>query len=135
MAVDPRTDLSDLVRARRAELSLSLRKFVERCIDPEDPEGGPLWKIGPLSRLEKNLSIEAPTAPALRALAEGLRLAPGVVQAAAAAQFFGIDPVWSDDREVRALVHGYRAMAPDDQARVRELIRAWSRPPSQTNGP
>ncbi|MFI5755657.1 XRE family transcriptional regulator [Streptomyces sp. NPDC051569] len=124
-----RTDLSDLVRQRREELGLSLRKLADRCIDPEDAQGGPLWKYGVIDRLEKVLPVIPPLLPELRALAAGLQLPLELVKEAAGAQFFGIDTVWSDDHRVRSLVHDFQSMSPDDQDRVQALMKAWRRTP------
>ncbi|WP_157877449.1 isocitrate/isopropylmalate dehydrogenase family protein [Streptomyces odonnellii] len=131
MADSPsRTDLSDLVRERRTERGLSLRKLEERCIDPEDPERGPLWKFGVISRLERNLPVIPPQLPELRALAAGLELPLWRIQEAAGGQFFGIDTMWSDS--TRAMVHDYEAMSPDDRERVRDLMRTWRARPEAT---
>ncbi|GAA3727601.1 helix-turn-helix transcriptional regulator [Streptomyces tremellae] len=132
---EPRHDLAELVRSRRAELGLSLRKLAEQCVDPDRPDGGHLWKHAVINRLEKGLPIIPPRLPELRALAAGLRLPLGAVQDAAGAQFFGIDSVWSEGREARALVHDFNSLSPDDQQRVRELVRAWgARPPKRHDG-
>ncbi|QXE36176.1 XRE family transcriptional regulator [Streptomyces sp. GMY02] len=128
-----RTDLSDIVRNRRAELGLSLRKLAERCIDPENPASGPLWKFGVVDRLEKGLPILVPQTPELRALAAGLKLPPTLIKEAAGAQFLGLDTVWADDHETRAMVHDYQAMSPADRERVRDLMRAWSNHPKATD--
>jgi transcriptional regulator with XRE-family HTH domain len=128
-----RTDLSDLVRNRRAELGLSLRRLADRCIDPEDQQAGPLWKFQVINRLEKGLPIIPPQLPELRALAAGLDVPLGLVKEAAGSQFFGIDTVWSDDHSTRAMVHDYQAMGPEDQQKVRDLMRTWSKR-SRTSG-
>jgi hypothetical protein len=120
-----RADLSDLVRARIEELGISVRSLADAAIDPENPEGEPLWKRGTLDNLLKGNVVKAPTLPQLRALAAGLRLPLGRVQEAAGAQWFGIDTVWSEGAEVRALVHDFAGMTPEDQARVRAIIRSW----------
>lgn len=141
-----RTDLADLVRTRRGELKLSLRALADLCVDPADP-GEPLWKFGVLHRLEKGLPILRPGGPELRALAAGLRLPADDVKTAADSQFHdipndataprpsSIDTVWSEDRKTRAMVRDYESMTPEDQERVRQLMRAWSkRPASDING-
>lgn len=125
-----RTDLSDLVRDRRAELALSLRKLADKCVDPEDPTAGPKWKFGVIDRLEKGQPVIPPQLPELRALAAGLQLPLALLQEAAAAQFFGMDTVWSEDRSARTLVHQFQAMTPEDQAKVRALIEACSSAPT-----
>lgn len=131
-----RTDLSDLVRDRRAELRLSLRTLAELCIDPQSPEDGPLWKFGVINRLEKRLPIVPPQLPELRALGAGLQLPLSLIQEAAGSQFLGIDTVWSADRKTRALVRDFKAMSPQDQERVHALMKTWGNPPeaSKSNG-
>lgn len=138
-----RTDLADLVRTRRGELGLSLRKLAEQCIDPEDP-GEPLWKFGVLHRLEKGLPILRPSGPEVRALAAGLRLPVDDVKNFVDAEFLditnetptpNITTVWSEDHKTRAMVRDYESMDPEDQEKVRQLIRTWSnRPASEVNG-
>lgn len=119
-----RTDLSDLVRNRRAELALSLRALAARCINPDAPDAGPVVDHNWIDRLEKNLLREIPDYGRLAGLHAGLQVPLGLVQEAAGAQFFGIDTVWSDDDEVRALVHDYRDMSPEDQAWVRAIVQS-----------
>ncbi|MFF2640351.1 XRE family transcriptional regulator [Streptomyces niveus] len=120
-----RTELSDLVRDRRAELGLSLRGLADRCVDPKGREAGPLWKFGALGRLEKRQPVIPPQLPELRALAVGLDLPLEQVKEAAGSQFFGIDTVWSED--VRAMVRDYEAMTSDDRERLRLAMAAWKR--------
>lgn len=119
-----RTDLSDLVRQRMAELGQSFRTLEAACIDPEDPAAGPLWKRTTIDCLSKGQRIKAPEFPQLRALAAGLGLPLGQIQEAAGAQFFGIDTVWSADGKVRALVEGFREMDAEDQAKVLAIMEA-----------
>ncbi|MFM9368166.1 XRE family transcriptional regulator [Streptomyces sp. Da 82-17] len=118
------TELRDLVRNRRAELRLSLRALAERCVDPEDPDAGPLWNHATLGNLETK-TIKAPRLPELRALAAGLDVPLGLVQEAAGRQYLGIDTVWADDRETRTMVHAYRELDPDDRAKIRAIIESW----------
>lgn len=120
-----RTDLSDLVRDRKEELGKSYRELADACVDPEDPEAGPLWKRGTLENLAKAVGIKAPTLPQLRALKAGLDLPLGLIQEAAGSQFLGIDTVWSKDGQVRTLVHEFREMDPEDQDRVMALMESW----------
>lgn len=119
-----RTDLSDLLRNRKEELGKSYRDLAAACIDPENPQGGSLWTRGTLENLLKNAGVKPPTLPLLRALHAGFQLPLGQIQEAAGAQFFGIDTVWSEDEEVRALVHDYRDMSPEDQAWVRTIVQS-----------
>lgn len=120
-----RTELSDLVRTRRAELGLSLRALAGRCVDPEGPEAGQVVDHNWIDRLEKNILKEIPDGVRLAGLAAGLQVPLTLVQEAAGAQFWGVDTVWSDDEEVKALVHDYRDLDAEDQAKVRALTQSW----------
>ncbi|MFG2679239.1 XRE family transcriptional regulator [Streptomyces sp. NPDC048392] len=122
-----RTDLSDLVRTRRAELALSLRALASRCINPDDPDAGPVVDHNWIDRLEKGTLREIPDYGRLAGLAAGLQVALGSVTEAAGSQFWRVDSVWSDDGQVRALVHDYLEMSQDDQERVRALMDSWRR--------
>jgi hypothetical protein len=125
MAPDmPRTDLADLVATRIADLGLSYRRLADLCVDPEadTEEDAKPWARGTLENLLRGRRITAPTLPMLRALAVGLELNLGQIQEAAGAQFLGIDTVWSEDKQARALVIGFREMGPEDQAKVLALI-------------
>ena len=122
-----RTDLSDLVRQRMEELGHSYRTLADACVDPEDPEAGPLWKRSTLDSLSKGQRVKAPDFPQLRALAAGLQLPLGDIQGAAGSQFLGIDTVWSADGKVRALVEGFRDMDPEDQDKVLALMESRRR--------
>lgn len=117
-----RTDFTDLVRTRMNELSIGSRTLAAACIDPEDPEAGPLWTRSTLDNLLNGRHIKPPEFPQLRALAVGLKVHITLVQEAAGSQFLGIDSVWSRDGKARALVIGFREMAPEDQAKVLALI-------------
>ncbi|MFJ2110571.1 hypothetical protein ACIOEX_01360 [Streptomyces sp. NPDC087850] len=130
------TELSDLVRERRAELGLSLRKLANLCVDPDAP-GEPLWKFGLIDRLERRLPVNPPRLPELRALAAGLDMHLELVQGAAGWQFMGIETAWCGDEAVRAVVGDYLALSPDDQLRVRLAMRAWGpkRPRSHAKRP
>lgn len=120
-----RTELSDLVRTRRAELGLSLRALAGRCINPEDPGAGPVVDHNWIDRLEKGTLREIPDATRLVGLHVGLQVPLSLVQEAAGSQFWGVDTVWSDDQNVRAFVHDFLGMSPEDQARVRALMQSW----------
>ncbi|HZF92099.1 XRE family transcriptional regulator [Streptomyces sp.] len=120
----PRTDLSDLVRQRMQELGLSFRTLADACIDPENPEDGPLWRRSTIDALSKGQRIKAPDFPQLRALAAGLRVPIWQVQEAAGSQFLHIDTVWSADGRVRALVEGFREMSREDQDKVMALMES-----------
>ncbi|NXY93478.1 XRE family transcriptional regulator [Streptomyces sp. BR123] len=117
-----RTDLADLAQARMAELALSYRSLAASCVDPEEPQGGPLWTRGTLQNLI-NGKIKAPGPAELRALAAGLDLPLRVVQDAAAAQYFDLDPVYGADQKVRAVVRHLADLSAEDLAKVEQLIR------------
>ncbi|MEH0431307.1 XRE family transcriptional regulator [Streptomyces stelliscabiei] len=117
-----RTDFTDLVRSRMGELNIGSRTLAAACVDPEDPDAGPLWSRSTLDNLLNGRRIKPPEFPQLRALAVGLQIHISVVQEAAGSQFLGIDSVWSQDGKARALVIGFREMAPEDQAKVLALI-------------
>ncbi|MEU5302245.1 helix-turn-helix domain-containing protein [Streptomyces noursei] len=124
MAEASRTDLSDLMRKRRAQLGLTLRELASRCVDPQDPDAGSKWTHATLANLESK-TIKAPDVSKLRALAKGLDLPLRLVQEAAGVQYFGIDTAWSDDGETRTLVHHYWELSPEDRAKVQAMIEVW----------
>ncbi|WP_327376245.1 XRE family transcriptional regulator [Streptomyces sp. NBC_01216] len=119
-----RTDLSDLVRDRRAELRLSLRGVEGRTVDPAT--GEPLCKYSWVNKLGKGLAVDAPTYPQLRALAVALELPLGKIQDAAGAQFFGIDTVWSVSGEARALAVRADRMTPEQREQLLRLIETFA---------
>ncbi|MFH8717292.1 XRE family transcriptional regulator [Streptomyces zaomyceticus] len=122
-----RTDLSDLVRDRRAELRLSLRGLEARTVDPAT--GEPLCKYSWINKLEKVLAIDAPSFPQLKALATALELPLGKVQDAAGAQFFGIETVWSASGEARALAARADRMTPEQREQLLRLIETFAPAP------
>lgn len=122
-----RTDLSRLLSDRKEQLDKSYRDLADACIDPEDPEAGPLYKRSTLENLAKGVVTKAPTIPQMRALKAGFQLPLGVIQEAAGAQFLGIDTVWSEDGRVRTLIHNFHELAPEDQVRVETLMESWRR--------
>jgi hypothetical protein len=117
-----RTDLTDLVRARMKELGYGSRTLAAACIDPEDPDAGPLWSRSTLDNLLHGRRIKPPEFPQLRALAAGLQVHLSLVQEAAGSQFFGIDTVWSQDKQARTFLRGFQEMDPKDQALVLAFI-------------
>lgn len=121
MAQETTYPLSDLVRRRRAELGLSLRKFAERCVDPDT--GMQEIKFGVVDRLERRESVTPLQLPELRALAAGLQVPLGDVQDAAGEQFLGIRTQGADgDRRIRMITT--RALSLDDDGRDRLLAIA-----------
>lgn len=121
-----RTDLSDLVRARRRELRLSLRAVQDRTADPDT--GEPLLKYSWIDRLEKGQPVIPPQYLQLRALAAALETPLGRIQDAAGAQFFGIDSVWSESREARALVRRADRMTPEQLEQLMRLLDTLAPP-------
>ncbi|WP_406324445.1 hypothetical protein [Streptomyces niveus] len=117
-------ELSQLVRERREELGLSLRRLAERCVDPEGDDD-PLWKHALLHRLERCLDVIPPNVAQLRALAIGLDTHLSVVQGAAGRQFMGIGAPWDGSRECRELVESYLALSVGDRERVFSIARLW----------
>lgn len=121
-----RTDLSDLVRARRQELRLSLRAVQDRTATPDT--GEPLLKYSWIDRLEKGQPVIPPQYLQLRALADALELSLGKIQDAAGAQFFGIDTVWSESHEARALVRRADRMTPEQLEQLMRLLDSLAPP-------
>lgn len=124
-----RTDLSDMVRARRAEAGLSLEAVAASTVDRGSGER--LVKADWLGRLERAelTADEHPEYPQLDALADALGLDPGAVQEAAGVQFMDVHTVWSDDGQVRAVVTG--ELNSEDLAKVHNLMRLYGRAPKR----
>lgn len=121
-----RTHLSDLVKQRRADLRLSLRA-VEARTAGED--GQPVVKYGWLHRLERGEPVIPPQVPELEALARALEIPLGRVQDAAGAQFLGIDAVWSESGEVRALARRLEKYTPQQREQLARLLDAFESSP------
>lgn len=94
------THLADLVRDRRERLHLSYATLSAASCDPES---GTSVSYGWIHRLERGQPVVPPQVPQLRALACGLRLPLSLVQEAAAAQFFGLEPAGHASAEVLAI--------------------------------
>lgn len=91
-----RTELSDLVRDRMAELGKGVRTIADATIDPDDPGAGPQYKRGTLDNLINNRGVKPPTEAQLRGLQVALGLPLVALQRAASAQFFGyVSERWS----------------------------------------
>ncbi|MER7801188.1 helix-turn-helix transcriptional regulator [Streptomyces parvulus] len=135
---EQRTDFTDLVRARRAELGYSLRELESRSVH----EGsGTQAKFGWLSKLENGRPVDAPKEELIQALAVGLDIPERILKAAAAAQFFGFDPagdssaVWSTDLTTRIIVARAEEMSDEDRAQLAEIAETFARKRTQRNGP
>jgi transcriptional regulator with XRE-family HTH domain len=126
---NPRTQLADLVRDRRAKLHLSLRKLEARCIDPDTGELE--IKFGWLHRLENDEPTTPPQLPQLRALAAALDLPVEVVQEAAGAQYMGIKPavdaIYSSSREGRITAARMDKLTPSERQELAEMVELWTR--------
>jgi transcriptional regulator with XRE-family HTH domain len=122
-----RTDLSDLLRVRRATAGLSLEAVAAATAEP--PSGKRLVDADWLDRLERAALSpdEYPEYPQLDALASVLDLDPGEVQEAAGAQFMDVHTVWSEDGQVRAVVTG--ELDAEDLAKVQNLMRLYRQAP------
>ncbi|MEV5368944.1 MULTISPECIES: hypothetical protein [Streptomyces] len=117
-----RTDLSDLLRDRMAELGLSIRTAADATIDPRAPEAGPLYKRGTLENLLKNAVSRAPSEQQCRALASAFRLPLTAVQRAVAAQYQGyIAERWNRSERARILVARIDEMDDEELARLEKL--------------
>jgi transcriptional regulator with XRE-family HTH domain len=121
-----RTDLSDLVRVRRATAGLSLEAVAAATATGS---GERLIEVDWLDRLERAALSpdEYPEYPQLDALANVLDLDPGDVQEAAGAQFMDVHTVWSEDGQVRAVVTG--ELNAEDLAKVQKLMRLYRQAP------
>ncbi|MFH9403322.1 XRE family transcriptional regulator [Streptomyces sp. NPDC017638] len=130
MTEQRRTQFTDLVRARRAELGYSLRELEARTVDGS---GEAQVKFGWLSKLERGEPVLTPKENAVKLLAAALDLPERTVKAAAAAQFLGLDPrtdpdvVWSDDLTTRIIVAHAEEMSDEDRLRLAEIAETFAR--------
>lgn len=122
----PRTQLRDLVRERKEAAGLSYERLAARCIDPETGEQA--IKGSWLHRLVTNLPVQQPSFKMLRALAVGVDVPLHRLQDAAAAEFLGIDVVWSASGEARALVERADKLTPTQREQVMRLLDAFTEP-------
>lgn len=117
--------LSDLVKRRRSELGLSLRRLAEQCIDPGT--GIQEIKHAWVERLEKREPVTPPRLPGLKALAEGLRLPLREIQDAAGSQFLGIATTDLDsDGRIRVLMNWASDLPAEDLERLVAIAKSWS---------
>ncbi|CAL9314277.1 XRE family transcriptional regulator [Streptomyces sp. SGAir0924] len=129
---EQRTDFSDLVRERRAELGISLRELESRALDPET---GEQVRFGWISKVEKGRSVDAPAPAVLRALAAGLQLPLRVLQEAAAAQFLDMtSQVWSEDRTTRVLAARIEEMTDEERRQLADIAETFARRRTQRSG-
>ncbi|MFD6415945.1 XRE family transcriptional regulator [Streptomyces sp. NPDC060194] len=130
-----RTDLSDLVRDRLRQLDMSIRTLAERCVDPDDPERGPVYGRGTVENLVKGRMAKAPGEAELRALAAALDLPMIALQRAAAAQYLGlISERWTGNRSARALVARIDELDDAEVAEVDQLVEIYVRGRGRRHG-
>ncbi|WP_327724339.1 helix-turn-helix transcriptional regulator [Streptomyces europaeiscabiei] len=118
-SAEQRTDLADLIRARRAELGKSLDKFAADAVDPISNER---VTRGWIYRLETGEPVTPPVFEELRALARAAEYPVERLQDAAGAQFHGVDPLRSGSSEARAYVHKLDRLPADQRDRLLQLI-------------
>jgi hypothetical protein len=129
---EQRTDFADLVRQRRAELGLSVRKLEELSADPET---GIHAKFGWIGKLERGEPTEAPSPAVLRALAVGLAMPLRVLQEAAAAQYLDMESfIWSQDRTTRVLAAHIEEMSEEERAQLADIAETFARRRTQRDG-
>lgn len=123
---EPRTDFADLVRQRRAELGLSVRKLAEQSVDPDSGEHP--FRFGWISKLERGESTDAPSASMLRALSAGLAVPLRVLQEAAAAQYLDMESfIWSQDRTTRVLAAHIEEMTDEERQQLADIAETFAR--------
>lgn len=122
-----RTDLSDMVRERRAELGMSLEEAAARAVDPGSGEH--VVDVGWLERLERGEldPSEFPEYPQLDALTDALHLDPGLVQGAAGIQFMEVHHTWSKDGQVRGI--GFGELQGEDLRKAQALTQMYRKAP------
>ncbi|MGW0131950.1 XRE family transcriptional regulator [Streptomyces sp. NPDC003299] len=134
---DERTDFTDLLRRRRAELGHSLRVMESRSVDPVTGEQA---KFGWLSKVERGESVDPPKIERLRAIAAGYELPVRILQLAATQQFFDYDPasdpstVWSEDLTTRIIAARAEEMSEEDRRQLAEIAETFARRRAQREG-
>jgi transcriptional regulator with XRE-family HTH domain len=125
-----RTDFTDLLRERRAELGRSLREMAARCIDPESGEQA---RFGWLHKVERGESVDPPKENRLKAVAAGYGIPLRELQRAAARQFFGYDPaadssvVWSGDMTTRLIMARAEEMTGEEREQFAAIAETFAR--------
>jgi transcriptional regulator with XRE-family HTH domain len=114
-----RTDLAELIRARRAELGESLDTFAAKAVDSES---GARVTRGWIYRLETGETVTPPVFEELRALARAAGYPVERLQDAAGAQFHGVDPLKSGSSEAKAYVRKLDRLPADQRERLLRLI-------------
>lgn len=133
---EQRTDFTDLLKARRAELGKSLRDMEKLCIDPDSGEQA---KFGWLSKVERGESVDPPKEHRLKAIAVGYGLPLKELQRAASIQFFGYDPaadasvVWSGDFTTRLIVARAEEMTEEERRQFAAIAETFARRRTQSD--
>ncbi|MEW2300228.1 hypothetical protein AB0958_09635 [Streptomyces sp. NPDC006655] len=120
-----RTQLSDLIRGRRAELRESLDVFAAKAVDPDT---GTRVTRGWIYRLETGQKVTPPVYEELVALAAAARLSVERLQDAAGAQFHGVEPLRSGTGEAVAYVRKLDQLPADQRERLLRLIDSMVAP-------
>lgn len=134
---EQRTDFTDLVRSRRAELGISLRELEKRSVHVES---GTQARFGWLSKVEGGKSIDTPRRELVLAVAVGLGLPERIVKAAVAAQFLDFDPaddssvLWSDDLTTRIIVARAQELSDVDRRELADIAEIYARRKAQREG-
>ena len=118
---EQRTQLSDLIRSRRAELKESLDTFAAKAVDPVS---GVRVTRGWIYRLETGQKITPPVYEELCALRAAAQLPIERIQDAAGAQFHGVDPLrgGAGTGEAVAYVRKLDSLPADQRERLLHLI-------------
>ncbi|MFD4786560.1 hypothetical protein ACFWN1_05660 [Streptomyces sp. NPDC058459] len=114
-----RTQLGDLIRARRAELGESLDTFAAKAVDQDS---GTRVTRGYIYRLEKGERVTPPVYEELKALAAATWLPLERLQDAAGSQFHGVDPLRSGSGEATAYVRKLDQLPAEQRDRLLRLI-------------
>lgn len=134
---EQRTDFTDLLRARRAELGLSLREMEAQSIDPDSGEQA---KFGWLAKVESGKSVDPPKENRLKAIAAGYGLPLKELGRAASIQFLGYDPaadasvVWSGDLTTRLIVARTEEMTEEERQQFAAIAETFARRRTQREG-
>lgn len=133
---EQRTDFTDLLKARRAELGKSLRDMEKLCIDPDSGEQA---KFGWLSKVELGKPVDAPKPERLKAISVGYGLPIKIVQAAMFRQFYGYDPTadssvtWSGDFTTRVIVARAEEMTEEERQQFAAIAETFARRRTQSD--
>lgn len=114
------TELVNLIKDHRERTGLSLRDMEKRTIAPES--GTPALSWTWFQKLEAGTLAKNPTRSQLHWLAVALDLPYKTVAYAAAAQYYDVENVESEDGQVRSLVQRVERMTTEERDRLRQLM-------------